>query len=84
MRVTVRADRPILDNDIQVLLTLNGGYIMPVEGLAYRKNQDHASYRWACVFLACMSICGVVSEPWLKATARTVCLQMMLPCRPDF
>ena len=30
------------------------------------RRQDHASYRWACLFLACMAACGFVSVAWSR------------------
>lgn len=42
------------------------GFSMIVSNLTIGLIKDHASYRWACVFLACMSICGVVSVSWVR------------------
>lgn len=42
------------------------GFSMIVSNLTIGVIKDHASYRWACFFLAGMATCGVVSVSWVR------------------
>lgn len=50
------------------------GFSMIVSNLTIGVIKDNASYRWACLFLACMAACGVVSVSWVRCRCPEPCI----------
>ncbi|CAK9034754.1 Major facilitator superfamily domain-containing protein 1 [Durusdinium trenchii] len=50
------------------------GFSMIVSNLTIGVIKDNASYRWACLFLACVAACGVVSVSWVRCRCPEPCI----------